>query len=221
VSTTRTRSRIVHLLLVVLFTATLLTNVGTSTAEAATSTQIAQAQQALKDLGYPIDAVDGVDGPKTRRGLCAWRRLQGRTASRGPLTSAELTAIRATTRLPNASAGRGVTVDRTCQTVYFRTDGRWRKVLIASTGSDGVQPRAGDYRIQRKRAGWHTSTRYPASSPNRYNTLCFDGPSAIHGSKSVPTYPASHGCVRVTTGGADYLFPRMKVGDPVKVIGRY
>jgi lipoprotein-anchoring transpeptidase ErfK/SrfK len=134
VSTTRTRSRIVHLLLVVLFTATLLTNVGTSTAEAATSTQIA---------------------------------------------------------------------------------------LIASTGSDGVQPRAGDYRIQRKRAGWHTSTLYPASSPNRYNTLCFDGPSAIHGSKSVPTYPASHGCVRVTTGGADYLFPRMKVGDPVKVIGRY
>jgi hypothetical protein len=39
--------------------------------------------------------VDGVDGPQTRRGLCAWRRLEGRTAHRGPLTSAELKAIRA------------------------------------------------------------------------------------------------------------------------------
>jgi lipoprotein-anchoring transpeptidase ErfK/SrfK len=199
----------------------LITSVGVRPADAATKSQIATAQQALKDLGYPTGTVDGVDGPKTRRALCAWRRLEGRTVSRGPLTSKELQALGNTTRLPKAAAGRGVTVDKTCQTVYFRNDGRWRKVLAASTGKDGALPKRGDYRIQRTRAGWHTSTLYPSKTPNMYNTLYFSGAIAIHGSNSVPTYPASAGCVRVTPKGADYLFARMKVGDPIKVIGAY
>jgi hypothetical protein len=200
---------------------TLLAGVGVRPAEAATKSAIREAQTLLTDLGYPVGGIDGVDGPRTRQGLCAWRRLEGRTASRAGLTGSELEAIRATTRLPKAKTGRGVTVDRTCQTVYYRQDGRWRKVLIASTGKSGTLPKVGDYKVQRRRAGWHTSSLYPASSPNMYNTLYFSGAIAIHGSKSVPAYPASAGCVRVTPKGADYLFARMKVGDPVKVIGRY
>jgi hypothetical protein len=188
-------------------------------ADASTSA-VREAQQLLNDLGYPSGPVDGIDGRQTRRGLCAWRRLEGRETHRGPLTSAELKALRDTTRLPKASAGRGVTVDKTCQTVYFRQDGRWRRVLRASTGKGGL-PRRGDYTITRKRAGWHTSSLYPAPSPNMYNSMYFSGAIAIHGSRDVPTYPASSGCVRVTRKGADYLFARLKVGDPVKVIGAY
>lgn len=214
------RSRVTILLTVLLLTA-LVSSLGVQPAEAATRSQMTQVQRKLADLGYPTGPVDGIDGPQTRRALCAWRRLEGRTAGRGPVTSSELRAIAATTRLPRTSAGRRVTVDRTCQTVYFRNDGRWRRVLAASTGHDRVQPRTGDYRIQRRRAGWHTSSLYPSSRPNMYNTLYFDGPIAIHGSRDVPTYPASHGCVRVTLAGADYLFARMQVGDPVKVIGSY
>ena len=30
---------------------------------------------------------------------------------------------------------------------------------------------------------------------------------AIHGSPSVPAYPASHGCVRISNADADWLFP--------------
>lgn len=190
-------------------------------AAAATSSNVRELQQRLKDLGYPVGTVDGIDGPQTRRGLCAWRRLEGRTAHRGPVTSSELTAVRRTPRLPAASAGRGVTADRTCQTVYYRESGRWQRVLIASTGAGGTLPKQGSYTIQRTRAGWHTSTKYPAPQPNMYNTLYFDGAIAIHGARDVPTYPASKGCVRVTPKGADYLFARMKVGDPVKVIGSY
>jgi N-acetylmuramoyl-L-alanine amidase len=210
------------LLTTLLLLVSLIGATGVRPAEASTgSAAVREAQTLLSQLGYPVGPIDGIDGPRTRQGLCAWRRLEGRTASRTALTSSELKAIRTTTRLPAAAKGRGVTVDRTCQTVYYRQDGRFRKVLIASTGSSGSLPRTGDFRIQRKRAGWHTSSLYPASSPNMYNTLYFDGAIAIHGSRSVPAYPASKGCVRVTVKGADYLFARMKVGDPVRVIGRW
>ncbi len=210
-----------RLILTTLLTLAMLTAIGPGdVAEASTANRVREAQTLLGQLGYPAGPIDGIDGPQTRRGLCAWRRLEGRTAHRGPLTSAEITALRTTRRLPAAASGRGVTVDRTCQTVYYREGGHWRKVLRASTGSGGL-PRVGSYRIQRTRAGWHTSSSYPAPSPNMYNTLYFDGPIAIHGARQVPTYPASKGCVRVTPKGADYLFARLRVGDPIRVIGRY
>ena len=211
-----------RLILTTLLTLAMLLAIGPGdVAEASTANRVREAQGLLGELGYPAGPIDGIDGPQTRRGLCAWRRLEGRTAHRGPVTSAEVKALRKTKGLPAAaSGGRGVTVDRTCQTVYYREGGRWRKVLRASTGSGGL-PRVGSYRIQRTRAGWHTSTIYPASSPNMYNTLYFDGAIAIHGARQVPTYPASKGCVRVTPKGADYLFARLRVGDPIKVIGRY
>ncbi len=210
-----------RLILTSLLTLAMLVALGVADhAEASTSKDVREAQTLLSQLGYPIGSVDGVDGPQTRRGLCAWRRLEGRTAHRGPLNSSELKALRKTPGLPSATAGRGVTVDKTCQAVYYREGGRWRKVLKASTGSGGL-PRVGSYKVQRTRAGWHTSTKYPAPSPNMYNTLYFDGAIAIHGAKQVPTHPASKGCVRVTPKGADYLFARLRVGDPVKVIGSY
>ncbi|GGI04867.1 L,D-transpeptidase family protein [Egicoccus halophilus] len=213
--------RTLSLLLAVLLTLALVAAGGVGEAQAATgNATVREVQQRLSDLGYPVGTVDGVDGPRTRQGLCAWRRLSGRTASRNALAKGELDAIRATTGLPKASAGRGVTVDKTCQTIFYRQDGRWQKVLITSTGTGGL-PRNGDFKIQRVKKGWHTSSLYPSKTPNMYSPMYFDGAIAIHGSNSVPAAPASKGCARVTPKGADWLFGRLKVGDPVKVIGRY
>ena len=181
-------------------------------------TPLEQAQARLAELGYPVGAVDGVEGPQTRRALCAWRRLEGRNVSRQGLQPGELEALRASSGLPSAAAGRGATADRTCQTLYYRQDGRWRNVHAASTGADGL-PSPGEYRIQRARAGWHTSTLYPADNPNMYNTLYIRGAIAIHGSHHVPAHPASKGCVRVTPSAADQLFSALSVGDPVSVVG--
>ena len=178
------------------------------------------AQRLLTDLGYPTGPVDGIDGAQTRRALCAWRRLEGQPASRQALHPGELDALRTTSGLPAAPAGRGVTVDRTCQAIYLRQDGRWQQVHQASTGTGGL-PLEGSYRIRRAHEGWHTSTLYPAPAPNMYNSLFFHGAIAIHGSNHVPTSPASAGCVRVTPRAADQLFAALRVGDPVEVIGTY
>jgi lipoprotein-anchoring transpeptidase ErfK/SrfK len=40
---------------------------------------------------------------------------------------------------------------------------------------------------------------------------------AIHGSTSVPSYPASHGCVRVTLPAMNRLWSSLRIGMPVHV----
>jgi lipoprotein-anchoring transpeptidase ErfK/SrfK len=185
------------------------------------SPPVREAQQLLADLGYPVGPVDGIEGPQTRRALCAWRRLEGHDVDRGALRDGELQALRASGGLPPAGAsGRGVTVDQTCQVLYLREEGRWQRVDAVSTGRGGL-PGAGSSTISWKRPGWHTSSLYPAPEPNMYNAVYFDGAIAIHGSHHVPPHPASAGCVRVTPSVADQLFAILQVGDPVHVIGTW
>jgi hypothetical protein len=179
-------------------------------------------EQHLSDLGYPVGKVDGVQDGESLRALCAWRRLSGNTANRAGIRSSEYDRILSTKGLPSVSrAATHVVVDRTCQVVTYRANGRVQRVLAASTGRAGKETPSGVFSVDRKRSGWHTSTLYPAPQPNMYNTLYFNGPVAIHGSREVPAVPASSGCVRVTPSGADYLFPRVPIGTRVEVIGSW
>ena len=48
-----------------------------------------------------------------------------------------------------------------------------------------------------------------------YRPQYFVGGYAIHGSPSVPGYPASHGCLRVSNPDMDWLWDRLALGSPV------
>jgi lipoprotein-anchoring transpeptidase ErfK/SrfK len=50
-----------------------------------------------------------------------------------------------------------------------------------------------------------------------YRPAYFDGPYAIHGAPSVPPYPASHGCIRVTTASMDSVYSKLAPGTRVLV----
>jgi lipoprotein-anchoring transpeptidase ErfK/SrfK len=52
-----------------------------------------------------------------------------------------------------------------------------------------------------------------------YRPKFFKGGSAVHGAPKVPTYPASHGCVRVTPEAMDFLWSQdlMPMGTTVWV----
>jgi N-acetylmuramoyl-L-alanine amidase len=50
-----------------------------------------------------------------------------------------------------------------------------------------------------------------------YRPAYFDGPYAIHGAPNVPPYPASHGCIRVTTASMDAIFGKLAPGTRVLV----
>jgi hypothetical protein len=179
-------------------------------------------EQHLADLGYPVGKVDGVQDAASLRAICAWRRLSGGAAHRGGIQPAEYDAILSTRGLPSVSrTSTHLVVDRGCQVVTYRADGRVRRVLAASTGRAGKETPTGVFSVDRKRSGWHTSTLYPAPQPNMYNTMYFNGPIAVHGAREVPTEPASSGCVRVTPSDADFLFPRVPIGTRVEVIGSW
>jgi N-acetylmuramoyl-L-alanine amidase len=76
---------------------------------------------------------------------------------------------------------------------------------------DGETPR-GWFEIYAKEPGW-----VEGPLGGLYNPMYFTGGFAIHGSGSVPDYPASHGCVRVSLGDADWLYARVGIGTPVHV----
>jgi peptidoglycan hydrolase-like protein with peptidoglycan-binding domain len=52
-----------------------------------------------------------------------------------------------------------------------------------------------------------------------YNPVYFNYGIAVHGAKSVPKEPASHGCVRINMDIAEYFPDLVKVGDAVYVWG--
>jgi hypothetical protein len=99
-------------------------------------------------------------------------------------------------------------VDQTRQVLYTVEDGDITNVLHVSTGAGGLT-RDGAFRVRAKTAGF---------SPNRlYYPSYFDGYRALHGWTEVPTYAASHGCVRIPYWNALWVYGLADYGTPVVI----
>lgn len=72
----------------------------------------------------------------------------------------------------------------------------------------------GDFSFYREEDGWYRS--YLGAL---YEPFFFRGGYAIHGSNSVPAYPASHGCIRTQIWDQDWLKPQLEMGMEVFVYG--
>jgi N-acetylmuramoyl-L-alanine amidase len=91
-------------------------------------------------------------------------------------------------------------VDKRRQVLFEVRGGRVVRVVHVSTGATGNTP-VGRWRVYRKVVGWDWVLWYP---------MYFLRGFAVHGYPSVPTYPASHGCVRVPM----WIAPRLFAGNP-------
>ncbi len=170
-----------------------------------------------------VGPVDGVFDADTRHGLTAWQKSQGlpRTGVYDKTTRARLASPRAVV-LRYPSSGRAVEIDLSKQVLYLSQGGRLQRIVDISSGSnelyesDGVTYRAftpvGRFSVQRKIDGVRVSRL-----GELYRPAYFVQGWAIHGSPSVPTYPASHGCIRVTNSAQDRLYPLLTIGVPVSV----
>ena len=72
----------------------------------------------------------------------------------------------------------------------------------------------GDFSVYRDEDGW-----YRSYLGGLYEPFFFRGGYAIHGSNSVPVYPASHGCIRTHIADQNWLEPQLEIGTPVFVYG--
>lgn len=178
----------------------------------------------LSNLGYWIVKVDSRADASTRHAIVAFQKVEGRKRT-GTMNEADLEALRFA-GAPKArfqTAAPHIEVDLTRQ-VLFLTDrsGAVVRILPVSSGNEkkyfdqgkwqvAHTPR-GHFRIERKIDGVRK-----ASLGDLYYPNYFYGGVAIHGSNSIPSYPASHGCVRIPRF-ADRAFSRMvNVGTEVFV----
>ena len=104
--------------------------------------------------------------------------------------------------------GDHIEVDKTRQVLFEVRRGEVAGVSHVSTGATGNTP-VGRWRVYGRVRGFLAS--------GMYNSLFFLRGFAIHGYRSVPAYPASHGCVRTPFWFADRLFARWGVGTTVYV----
>lgn len=185
--------------------------------------EILEAERRLGELGYWTGEVDGTWDLLSRHALVAFQKVEGRERT-GRLTREELRALSEASRpLPREGGPPHVEIDVKRQ-VLFVVDGEGMvmKILPVSTGNEGryfdqgkwqtAHTQRGRFTVQRKIEGWRRSTLGLLYYPSY-----FSGGVAVHGSLSVPTYPASHGCVRVPMYAAKELSEMMPVGMEVIV----
>lgn len=171
-------------------------------------------QNRLTRQGFWLGGIDGQNGPATRQAILAAQKAAGlaRDGIAGPAT---LTAIRKGIRVtPRSKTGHVIEIDKRRQLLIVADRGRATTILNTSTGNGqlyrttgGRTARAttpvGSFRVQRQVTGWET-----APLGRLYAPKYFVGGYAIHGSTSIPAWPASHGCVRVSVPAMNHIWQK-------------
>lgn len=183
--------------------------------------EVKQAEQRLLEMGYWTGPVDGVIDGITHTALIAFQKWEDREVT-GRLTRQELEAIlEARSPQPKDTGYRHVEIDIDRQVLaLIDDDGAIVKVVPVSTGSGKRYNEKGNrglaytpkgrFRIYGKVAGWKKSPLGLLYYPSYFS----DG-LAIHGNPSVPSEPASHGCIRVPMFASRQISKMLPVGTIV------
>jgi peptidoglycan hydrolase-like protein with peptidoglycan-binding domain len=171
-------------------------------------------EQLLADLGYLArGAVGNSVDEATRSAVIAFQKWTGlpRDGVLGGGTVSSL--LRAVRPEPFERApGRRIEVDVSRQVALLIDDNRVVRTIHVSSGAGGATP-VGSFEVYRKETySWSVpfKTWLPWAS-------YFTGGFAFHEYASVPTYAASHGCVRVSRPDAQMLYGFAQYGTPVHV----
>lgn len=185
--------------------------------------EVAYLQKILKRITYPSGKVDGTFGYATTQAVYAYEKVH-KMARDAVVTPQQLTqiAIDRRPRTPKRKYHNFIDIDISRQVLFEVRDDKVIHTLPVSTGNneyyyvDGERRLArtprGDFRIERKIKGKRVSDLGTLWWPSY-----FIGGYAIHGSDNVPTYPDSHGCVRIPRYVERAFWYRNPVGRPVFV----
>ena len=187
-----------------------------------TRSEMIEAERRLSELGYWTGTIDGRLDEGTTAAVIAFQKWEGREIT-GKLTVSELEAIRnGVAPNPRDLGYEHVEVDVDRQVLMLVNEEGSVRVLPVSTGNDksfmdqgqmsvAYTPR-GRFVVYDKTYGWENG-----DLGSVYYANYISGGVAIHGYLTVPTTPASHGCIRIPMFAARAVSRLMPVGTIVLV----
>lgn len=182
--------------------------------------ETSRVQQRLIDLGFWLQSTNGDYGVTTSQAVMAFQKYSGLdpTSEVDEATAAALS--NATTRAyGTANQGSLIEVDKDRQLLFIIQEAYTVWTINVSTGSgipfkerdknewgkwvhgDAITP-DGIFTINRQvEDGWREGDLGDIYRPKYFNKGI-----GLHGAYKVPNYPASHGCVRMSTPAMDFIW---------------
>jgi lipoprotein-anchoring transpeptidase ErfK/SrfK len=167
-------------------------------------------QRRLRRLGYVTGSVGSFDA-RTARAVLAFRKVTGMART----TSVPVEVMRAIAKGKGRFAikfprhGRHIEADLSRQVIALIAAGRVVRIYPISSGKPSTPTVQGSFKVYSKTPG--------TNAKGMVDAAYFIRGYATHGYFQVPTFPASHGCLRVPIPDARSLFNWIAIGTPVDV----
>ncbi len=168
-------------------------------------------QQELNNLHFAVP-LSGTFDEATGRALVAYRKMTNlnRIAAAGPEVFRLLSHRAGGFNVRYRRDGRHVEADLTKQVLAeIEPGGRVRRIYTMSSGKPSTPTVIGHFNVYMKEPG--------TNSHGMVDSSYFIRGYAIHGYAEVPTYAASHGCLRVPIPDAASIYSWVSPGMPVDV----
>lgn len=178
-----------------------------------------EVERRLSSLGYWITRADGRPDASTHHAIMAFQKVERRKRT-GRMSAADLAVLRSAktpeARYPEDKTAH-VEVDLTRQVLFFVNEaGTVTRILPISSGNEKKFKDKGEWKVAHTPRGLHPvgakiNGIRKSSLGLLYYPNYFVGGLAIHGSNSIPPYPASHGCVRIPRFSEQAVFKMIKL----------
>jgi peptidoglycan hydrolase-like protein with peptidoglycan-binding domain len=167
-------------------------------------------QRRLRHLGYVVGAPGAYDA-RTARAVLAFRKVTGmrRTYDGSSPVMRAIARGAGWFRIRRPRHGRHIEADLSRQVIALIGNGRVERIYPISSGAPATPTIRGSFRVYSKTPG--------TNAKGMVHSAYFVGAYATHGYASVPTFPASHGCLRVPLADALSLFRWIRIGTRVDV----
>lgn len=189
---------------------------------------VARLQSQLAAAGFYHRVVDGVYGPETASAVVAFHKyLRAERIDEFRSSDWHLLGDLPGPGLPDrGDATDSIEIDIERQLLFVVRDGAVLGVLPVSTGGGQTYWSArskayarattplGDFTLRWRQHGWVTDR---TTGWSVYKYWAFHDFYGIHGYGSVPTTPASHGCVRLHVWDADWIEAHLFIGMRVHI----
>lgn len=167
----------------------------------------------LKEQAYYTSSGQSY-GAATGRAVLTFRKVNGmaRNQNATPSIFRTLANGKGAFKLKYPGAGKHVETDLSRQVMVLANRGKPQHTFHISSGTAATPTIRGHHRFTRK--------QYGTNSKGMVHSVYF-GPTnrgyATHGYKSVPNYPASHGCLRNPIPNSLFIYNWISIGDSIFV----